>query len=225
MTVLTLHPLGRLPAPKDNTTRFWAEAASVGNPATPTAAPDDDSCGDPEDEDDALVVQHLHLDSEGPQPLLAQAHHDGATPASWEVRKGGVGSGEDNVVRGLGSGGSGGDPSVQRGPEWIIHATSHRYHDLRPVAGSKVPIGLSAGVREIVEVWRAQAVVHTMAVGTRKDLVVVSVAYVWAESIGTDVTELSSLHNLLSVTVGLTFLGLRFAEGDHRIYHRMELGS
>lgn len=89
LTALTLHPFGRLPAPKDNTTCFWAEAASVGNPATPgrpTAAPDD-SHGDPEDEDDALVVQHLHLDSEGPQLLLALAHHGGATPASWEVRK------------------------------------------------------------------------------------------------------------------------------------------
>lgn len=62
----------------------------MGNPATlgrPTTAPDDDLHGVPEDEDDALVVRHLHLDSEGPKPLLAQAHHGGATPASWEVRK------------------------------------------------------------------------------------------------------------------------------------------
>lgn len=48
-----------------------------------------------------------------------------------------------------------------------------------------------------------------MAVGTREDLVVVSVAYVWAESIEMDVTELSSLHNLLSVSHSLVYASLK----------------
>lgn len=110
----------------------------------------------------------------------------------------------------------------------VVRMVHHQCHQLRVemvracVVGSKVTTGLIDVVGEMVVV--GEAVVDTMVVGAREDLVV-AVAHGGMDQVvewvvGVDATELFTFYDLLSVGLAffLSLVYARFAKGKPSIY-------
>ena len=184
-------------------------------------APDDDADGDQYDEDDALFVPGSAPDAGAGTVWWGSVGVTGGA-------HGGADPGADDIVPGSAAGEAVLVVVVAKFPclegesraLGVVRMAHHQCHQLRVgmvvcVADSKVTTGL---IGEILVV--GEAVVDTMVVGAREDLVV-GVVHGGTDQVvvGVDVTELFTFHGLLSVSLALlSLVYARFAKEKLCIY-------